>query len=323
LRQIGSGGESRGSVGGNSNVRTPKTSDIIERELKDYNTKLGDHLKSDALIIKSPIRFGLDDAIRSEVENLYPKRLTLSKRSETLSVLIETNGGYIEVVERIYNVFRKHYKLVNFIVPNYAYSAGTVLVLSGDEIYMDYYSVLGPIDPQMENENDRFVSGLGYLAKFQELTTAINSASSPDEVRAELAYLLKKFDPAELFDLEQARSHSEDLLEQWLSTHKFKDWKETETQKKPVTDVDRKARARAIAETLGDPMRWHSHGRGIGLKELGGDDIKLKVVNFGEDTELNEKIRSYYEFFIDYCKKMGVNTLNHTVLHSRNGIRRL
>ena len=69
---------------------------------------------------------------------------------------------------------------------------------------LDYYSVLGPIDPQMENENDRFVSGLGYLAKFEELTGKINTASSPDAVRAELAYLLKKFDPAELFDLEQA-----------------------------------------------------------------------------------------------------------------------
>ncbi len=46
------------------------------------------------------------------------------------------------------SVMRKHYKEVSFIVPSHAYSAGTVLVLSGDKIYMDYYSVLGPIDPQ-------------------------------------------------------------------------------------------------------------------------------------------------------------------------------
>jgi ClpP class serine protease len=55
-------------------------------------------------------------------------------------------------VERIVSVFRKHYDIVEYVVPNYAYSASTILVLSGDEIYLDYYSVLGPIDPQMEDE---------------------------------------------------------------------------------------------------------------------------------------------------------------------------
>src|SRR5690606_24230974 len=97
----------------------------------------------------------------------------------TLVVLIETTGGYIEVVERIYEVFRKNYNKVNFVVPNYAYSAGTVLVLSGDEIYMDYYSVLGPIDPQIQNEEGKVVPGLGYLAKFDELVNKINKSSQP------------------------------------------------------------------------------------------------------------------------------------------------
>ena len=212
---------------------------------------------------------------------------------------------------------------IDFIVPNCAYSSGTVLVLSGDEIYMDYYSVLGPIDPQMESENERFVSGLGYLAKFEELSRTINAAPSPDAVRAELAYLLKKFDPAELFDLDQVRKHSEELLTEWLSKHKFKSWTETESTKTTVDDAYRRAPAKAIAETLGRPERWHSHGRGIGLKELSSEEIKLKIVDFGLKPELNGRIRPYYELFIDYCKKMGANTPNHTVIHTRNGVRRV
>jgi hypothetical protein len=304
-------------------VKAAKANDLIERELKECNRRLGKHSNSDVLILKSPIKFGLDDAIRTEVENLHDSGSAKDVRPGCLTVIVETNGGYIEVVERIYNVFRKHYQTVDFIVPNCAYSAGTVLVLSGDEIYMDYYSVLGPIDPQMESENDRFVSGLGYLAKFEELTNTINAAASPETVRAQLAYLLKKFDPAELFDLDQARKHSEELLVEWLSKHKFKDWKETETQKTPVTDADRRARAKQIAETLAKPERWHSHGRGIGLKELGGEELKLKIIDFGADPDLNQKIRAYYDLFIDYCKKMGANTSNHTVLHSSNGVRRV
>jgi hypothetical protein len=188
---------------------------------------------------------------------------------------------------------------------------------------MDYYSILGPIDPQMENANDRFVSGLGYLAKYKELVSAINAAPSPDMVRAELAYLLKKFDPAELFDLEEARKHSEDLLQDWLSQHKFKDWKETETTKKPISDADRRARAKEIAQTLGTPENWHSHGRGIGLKELTSDKIKLKIDDFGSDSKLNPIVRGYYELFIDYSRKIGCSSPEDVILHTRNGVRRV
>ena len=135
-------------------MKPPKADDLIRRELIDCNRRLGEHLSSDVIVLKSPIRFGLDDAIRTEIENFYDPKRVKDRGSRCLTVIVETTGGYIEVVERIYNVFRKHYPVVNFIVPNYAYSAGTVLVLSGDEIYMDYYSVLGPIDPQMETENE-------------------------------------------------------------------------------------------------------------------------------------------------------------------------
>ncbi len=304
-------------------MRTPKADDLVRIELKASNKKLADHLKSDVLVLKAPIRFGLDDTIRNEIETLHNPADGKDKRPAALSVILETTGGYIEVVERIYNVFRRHYSHVDFIVPNWAYSAGTVLVLSGDEIYMDYYSVLGPIDPQLETENDRFVSGLGYLAKYKELTDAINHAGSTEEVRAEVAYLFKRFDPAELFDMEQAKKHAEDLLEEWLSRHKFKGWNETETHKNPVSEPERRARARAIAETLGNPERWHTHGRGIGMRELIGDEIKLKIKDFGADKDLNERIRNYYGLFIDYCKKMRANTSTDTVLHTRNGIRRV
>jgi len=239
--------------------------------------------------------FGLDDAVRHEIENLEDAK---GNRAERLTVLVETTGGNIEVVERIYNVFRK-------------------------QIYMDYYSVLGPIDPQYDAENGKFMPGLGYLQKFNELVTVINSAKSANDVRAELAYLLKKFDPATLFFLEQAKSHSESLLEDWLPRHKFKNWKKRKTSGKPVSAAYKRSRAKAIAKTLGDAERWHSHGRGIGYRELTSDEIKLQVVNFGDDAALNKIIRPYYDLFTDYCGKLGSGGYNSVVLHSKNGLRRL
>jgi hypothetical protein len=233
--------------------------------------------------------------------------------------VLETTGGFIETVERIYDVFRTHYREVDFIVPNFAYSAGTVLALSGDRIYMDYYSVLGPIDPQIENDDGKFVPGIGYLSKFQELVDKINNAQNGSSRTAEIAYLLKKFDPAMLFFLEQAKEHSTKLLELWLSKHKFKNWRKTGSRRLPVTDEMRRTRGYEIAAILGDPKKWHSHGRGIGLKELTSDGIKLKIDDFGKNNDLSTAIHEYYNLLTDFCQRTGARY----ALHTKNGLRRL
>jgi len=130
-------------------------------------------------------------------------------------LVLETNGGQIEVVERIADLIRYHYpEEVSVIIPNYAMSAGTVLAMVGDSIYMDYYSVLGPIDPQVQIKNgDTFVPALGYLAKYNEL---IDKSAKGTLTSAEVAFLLDKFDPAELHQFQQARALSIELLKKWL-----------------------------------------------------------------------------------------------------------
>lgn len=183
---------------------TINCNDVIEFALRDANGALVKHFTSDVIFIKAPMTPPVDDAVRDEVEEI--KDLRGAKRTK-LTVLLETQGGFVETVERLVSVFRKHYDTVEYIVPNYAYSAGTILVMSGDEIYMDYYSVLGPIDPQMDSP-DGLMPGMGYLAKYEELLAAINKPGvNPDQVRGELAFLINKFDPAKLFWIEQATEH--------------------------------------------------------------------------------------------------------------------
>ena len=129
------------------------------------------------------------------------------KPCDRLIVLLETNGGYLEVVERMVSVMRKHYSEVYFVAAGHAYSAGTVLVLSGDKIFMDYYSILSPIDPQYQDDEGQYLlPGAGYLEKFNELTRKINSSSSPTEARAELSYLIKRFYPVNYFILSKRLS---------------------------------------------------------------------------------------------------------------------
>jgi hypothetical protein len=185
---------------------------------------------------------------------------------------------------------------------------------------MDYYSVLGPIDPQIDTDEEGSVPGMGYLAKFKELLAQINDpGKAPEETRGELAYLIKRFDPAILFLIEQAIEHSKSLLRTWLPRYKFKSWTVKETSGEAVTPADRQQRADDIATILSDAQHWHSHGRGIGIKDLESDLIKLKVVNYGDDKALNGVISHYYGLLMDYIRRNEYKS----IVHSSRGVRKL
>ena len=123
------------------------------------------------LLSIGPLEFGTDDVLRKVVE----ARKSSEPAKRDLVVLLDTLGGYIEVVSRIVDTLRYHYDVVAFIIPNSAYSAGTVLAMSGDSIHMDYYSRLGPIDPQVESDNSEMVPALGYLKRYEKLIEGAKS----------------------------------------------------------------------------------------------------------------------------------------------------
>lgn len=297
-----------------------KAEDLVSITLVQLCEEMATHLNAEVMLVQSPIYMGLDDAIRTTIESLINEKRRVGRRvaprRRNLAVVLQTGGGYIEVVERISQVFRKHYREVYFIIPNYAYSAGTVLALSGNRIYMDYYSALGPIDPQIQDDNGKFVPGMGYLFKYNELVEKSNNNTI---TQAEMLYFTRRFDPGVMFTIEQAKRHSEDLIRDWLPRYKFKDWKQTKTRGLTVTPKMKKDRATKIAEVLGDAEKWHSHGRGITIRELRGRNIKLQIDDFGTDKRLNNHIRHYFGLFTDYTQKTGVNN----ALHTRLGLRPL
>ena len=131
-------------------------------------------------------------------------------------ICLTTAGGYIEVVKRIAETLRHHYERIEYAIPNSAFSGGTVLAMSGDAIHMDYYSRLGPIDPQVEIQDGNMVPALGYLIKYERL---LEKARDGTIAPAEVQLLLDGFDQAELYKYEQARELSITLLEEWLAKY--------------------------------------------------------------------------------------------------------
>ena len=280
--------------------------DFIESQLDERIRAIEERLQGDAIAYSGPLIGGVDDVIRDMME-YKAHRQQLGNR---LIFLLTTNGGYIETVARIVETLRHHYEYVAFVIPNRAFSAGTVLALSGNAIHMDYYSRLGPIDPQVESTTGELVPALGYLSRYEDLLEKANAGAIS---QAEMAILLQ-FDQAELYKFEQARELSIALLKEWLVNYKFREWKKTEGQGATVTNEMRSERATSIAKTLNDTDRWHSHGYGISMEVL-TRDMKLKIDDFGSDQELNSAIKGYQLLFEDYQTKRRIEMALH--VHSR------
>jgi hypothetical protein len=278
---------------------------LIEKQLLQCLQEVEVAVGSDVLLFCGPIVYGADEFIRDAVEGFV-------KKTPRLSLILETNGGYIEVAQRIADTLRHHYSVVDFFIPDHAMSAGTVLVMSGDSIYMDYYSVLGPIDPQLPKPDGGMIPVLGYLEQYKRL---IAKSAKGTLTTAELAFLVQKFDPAELYKYEQASELSVSLLKEWLVKYKFKNWKTTSTHGKAVTPAMKKKRAEDIARALNRTDKWNSHGRGISMEVLRSEDIKLQIEDFGADARISQALRTYHKLIKDYASKVG----SRHVLHTRDG----
>ena len=239
--------------------------------------------------------------------------LVLNDKKDRLIINLHTPGGSVEAVEKMVEIVRHHYKEVYFIVPDSAMSAGTIFCMSGDKIFMDYSSSLGPIDPQVlisKDGRDQYVPALGYLDQVEKLIRKSNDGTlSP----AEFA-ILQNQDLGLLRRYEQARDLSVDLLETWLIKYKFKNWKVHGTSPdklgKKVTIAEKRARANDIAKLLGSNKEWHAHGRMIGIGTLSAK-LKLEIEDYTGDA-CQPVIREYNDFLTEYVSKQQFPIFMHS-----------
>lgn len=294
--------------------------EILNQKLKG----LEDHFQADVIFYCGPIAPGIikyfrdfiEKLVSHATENLTEKLATedgttlLNKKK--LVIVLNTPGGVAEAVEKMVEIIRFHYAEVYFVVPDIAMSAGTIFCMSGNKIYMDYSSSLGPIDPQIPNGND-VLPALGYLDQVEKL---IEKSKMGNLTTAEI-FLLQKLDLAELNRYEQAKNLTITLLKNWLVGYKFADWEihNTNPNKKgqPVTPEEKQERAEEIANLLSNNKIWHSHGRMIGVRTL-ETVLRLKIEDYSNDKDLRDLIRSYNDLIIEYVNRSGLKFF----LHSKN-----
>lgn len=278
----------------------------IKNSLNEKLVNIEKFLDSDVIFYYGDI-FPLQEySYRDLIENLQD-----DKKHSRLSIILNTPGGDVITVEKLANINREFYDEVNFIVPDQAMSAGTVFCLSGDNIFMEYSSSLGPVDPQVYSlKQQQWLPALGYIDKMNEaIQKSLNNQLSTLEF-----LLLKDLDIAFLQECDQQMKLTIQLIKEWLVKYKFKNWI-NHSDGTLVTNKEKEQRAEEIANMLNNNKIWCSHGRFINIKKL-RNILRLKIDDYGEKPELKKLIRSYNALVISYILRHSVPRF----IHSRNFI---
>src|SRR3990172_8987379 len=264
----------------NRRLSGPELESELLKLISEYNKLRDTYLFVYAAAIGKPIpAVPLVQADFYVIRDLLADRKSLKK----VDIYIETPGGSGETAEEVVRFLRNNFETVSFVVSGEAKSAGTIIVLSGDEILMTETGSLGPIDAQVRIGRS-VISAYDYIEwvnekrKEAEETGALNPFD---------ASMVAQITPGELSGVFHALEYAKDLVIEWLVKYKFKKWVVTETRKIPVTEEFKRNRAEEIAKELTNHSKWRLHGRSIKRYDL--ENI-LTINRVEDDPKLSDLV---------------------------------
>ncbi len=185
------------------------------------------------------------------------------KDKEAVDVLLHSPGGKPDATERLVELLRSHFKKVDFLVPHSAYSAATMLAMSGDNIILHPSAALGPIDPQINGIPARMIKN-----GFEKIKERI-SKEGPKTLPAYIP-LIKKNCSMEILELcEDSEKLSKRLVSNWLKKYMFKGEKNVEEK------------IEEAVKYLSNYDEHLIHSRPLSIKKL--SELELKV-SLADDT---------------------------------------
>lgn len=189
----------------------------------------------------------------------------------SIDVLLHSPGGRPDVTERLVGLLRGKFKEVHFLIPHSAYSAATMLALSGNSIVLHSSASLGPIDPQINGIPARSIK-----RGFEKVKEKI-AEEGPKTLPAYIP-LIEKY-TLELLELcEDSEKLSKKLVSTWLKNYMFKGEK----------NVGRKIKKAVSFFSNYDEHLLHS--RPLTLDKLAQFDLKIHLA----DSALQELLWEVY-----------------------------
>lgn len=265
----------------------------LMRLIKAYNEKRNSFLT----IYASSIEKNIPERVLVYDDYFIIRDMLLKhKDKKHIDLYLETPGGSGEAAEEIVRFLHKNFETVNFVISGQAKSAGTIMALSGDEIYMTESGSLGPIDAQIRIGRSAFSSRdyMEWVKDRREEADKVGKLNPFD------ATVIAQITPGELNGVIHADNFAQELVVEWLVKYKFKNWNETATRRLPVTPEMKTERAKQVASALTNRTVWRTHGRSIKIEDL----IKLGLIinRIDDDPEVADivyRIQTVIRFIFD------------------------
>ena len=253
----------------------------LQRLVEQYNKITGRYL-----YLYVAAMFKRVQGISMEEDDFYIFRDMLQSVHDfdEIDVYIETPGGNGVTAEQIAKFLNSKFKKVNFVISGEAKSAGTILAMAGNEIYMTETGSLGPIDAQVPIGRT-VVSAYDYM---DWISNKMKEAQITGRLNPVDATMIAQITPGEIQLVNHSLEFAKDLVKEWLQNYKFDGWNKTETRQKIVTDQMKNKRAKKVAAELANHSRWRTHGRSLGIDDL--ESIGIKVVSLEDKKEIAEII---------------------------------
>jgi hypothetical protein len=161
----------------------------------------------------------------SDIDGFTDLVQSIRGKSKSIDVLLHSPGGQPDATERIVQILRNDFEEVHFIIPHSAYSAATMLALSGDSITLHPSATLGPIDPQINGTPARSIKR-GF-----EKVKEIIKVEGPEALPAYIP-LIEKYTLDLLEICEDSEKLSKELVSNWITDFMLKGIEKQEGQVK-------------------------------------------------------------------------------------------
>ena len=195
--------------------------------------------------------------------------------SKEVDLLLHTTGGSIDAAEKLIRMVRAKVDpaTLRIVVPEFAKSAGTVMVLGADSVVMSDMSELGPIDPHTVLF-DKWQSVQNYIDAYDTHTEELKA--EPGNVAAQI--MLEQLDPATLKLCLAAKERARQSAESLLRDGMFRDNKGNRTK--------------TVSELL-DTTRWLSHSQMISWRDAQALGLEVQHLDY--------KSKTWQDYWRLYC----------------------
>lgn len=210
--------------------------------------------------VNSPPPPGAPNSIEIGDVDGFTDMISSIREHDEVDVLIHSPGGRPDATERIVELLRSRFKHVHFLIPHSAYSAATMLALSGDTITLHPSATLGPIDPQLEGIPARSIK------KGFEKVKAKIAKEGPETLPAYIP-LIEKYTIHLLELCEDSEALSKNLVSAWLKEYMFKG------------QSGKAQKVRAAVNYFSDYDKHLLHSRPLTLKKLKHFDLNIEVAS--------------------------------------------